>query len=120
MDCIFCKIEKGDIPSYKLYEDDKFFIILDINPEHTGHCLLIPKNHYKDLYDINDDVFSSIKTPLNYICSKLTDKLKCDGIRIVQNNGICQEVKHFHIHIIPRYNKETKLSLEEVYNILKK
>lgn len=118
MDCIFCKICKGDISSYTLYEDDKIKVFLDINPISNGHTLIIPKNHSVDLDD------TSLET-INYIFSKAKDikklletKLNPIGIRLVQNNGTLEEVKHFHLHLIPFYNENNKMDVQDVYKIL--
>lgn len=115
---IFCKIVEGDIPSKKIYEDEKLIVILDINPKSIGHCLIIPKKHYQDLFDINDDELNHILLISKKISKLLIEKLNCDGITLEQNNGICQEVKHFHLHIIPKYNKDKELAIDEVFNRL--
>ena len=116
---IFCKIINGEIPSYKLYEDDKVLVFLDVNPNHNGHTLIVPKKHYENFFDIDDDTLHYILKVAKDISSLLKEKLNYDGISLAQNNGLGQEVKHFHLHLIPRYNNETKLSVEEVYNKLK-
>jgi len=120
MDCIFCKINKGDIPSYTIYEDDMVRVFLDINPKHNGHTLIIPKNHYKDIEDINMDTLSHIMKIAKKIYKLLNDKLNPDGIVLTQNNGIAQDVKHYHLHLVPVYKNEINLSIEEVYNKLTK
>lgn len=120
MDCIFCKINKGDIPSYTIYEDDMVRVFLDINPKHNGHTLIIPKNHYKDIEDIDMDTLSHIMKIAKKIYKLLNDKLNPDGIVLTQNNGIAQDVKHYHLHLVPVYKNEINLSIEEVYNKLTK
>ena len=115
MDCIFCKIINGDIPCYKIYEDDNILAFLDINPVSCGHTLIIPKEHTLDLLSINNDVLSSIIDKSKDIAKLLTDKLDADGFTLVQNNGIVQEVKHFHLHVIPKYNKKVTMDIEGVY-----
>ena len=102
-DCIFCKIIDGDIPSMKVYEDDICLAYLDINPDSDGHTLIIPKKHYKDIDDIEDDVLLHIYKTSRKIMKLLKDKLKCDGFSLLQNNGDVQEVKHYHLHIKPYY-----------------
>ena len=119
-DCIFCKIINNEIPSYTIYEDNIVKVFLDVNPESTGHTLIIPKNHFKDLEDIDLDTLAHINKISKDIHNLLKDKLNIDGLTIVQNNGIPQEVKHYHVHLIPKYTKEKVLSIEEVYNILTK
>ena len=108
-DCIFCKIIDGDIPSMKVYEDDICLAYLDINPDSDGHTLIIPKKHYKDIDDIEDDVLLHIYKTSRKIMKLLKDKLKCDGFSLLQNNGDVQEVKHYHLHIKPYYkDKKSK------------
>lgn len=106
-DCLFCKIIDGSIPSYTVYEDDKVKAILDINPNNDGHLLVIPKKHKANLYEMDDDTLIYM---LNIIREKLkpilSDKLNIDGLTISQNNDYGQEVKHFHIHVIPRYKND--------------
>lgn len=116
---VFCKIIEGEIPSYTLYEDDIVKVFLDVNPNHNGHTLIVPKKHYENFFDIDDDTLHYILKVAKDISSLLKEKLNYDGISLAQNNGLGQEVKHFHLHLIPRYNNETKLSVEEVYNKLK-
>lgn len=106
-DCLFCKIIDGSIPSYTVYEDDKVKVFLDINPNNDGHLLVIPKEHKANLYEMDDDTLIYM---LNIIKEKLkpilSDKLNIDGLTISQNNDYGQEVKHFHIHVIPRYKND--------------
>ena len=117
MDCIFCKIVNGEIPSYTLYEDDVVKVFLDVNPDVNGHTLIIPKKHYQDLFDIDNDTLMHIMDVARKINQLLKDKLNIDGLTLVQNNGLKQEVKHFHLHLKPQYkNEEVKLSPEEIYN----
>ena len=103
--CIFCKIAAGEIPSATLYEDDDFRVILDLGPASKGHALILPKNHYRNLYDIDDEVASKAILLAKKMITKLTDVLNCDGYNIVQNNeeAAGQTVFHFHVHVIPRY-----------------
>lgn len=108
-DCIFCKIIKGDIPSFCLYEDDSFKVILDIEPSSKGHGLIIPKNHADNLFMLNDDDASKALITAKKVSSVMMELLECDGINILQNNGESagQTVNHFHIHIIPRYKNDS-------------
>ena len=107
--CIFCKIAAGEIPSATLYEDDDFRVILDLGPASKGHALILPKNHYRNLYDIDDEVASKAILLAKKMITKLTDVLNCDGYNIVQNNeeAAGQTVFHFHMHIIPRYKGDS-------------
>lgn len=119
MDCIFCKITNNEISSYKIYENDMVVCFLDINPLSSGHTLIIPKKHFKDISDIDSEYLSSINDATKYVYNLLMSKLGPDGIRIVQNNGICQEIKHYHVHLIPVYNDMLDMDIEEVYNKIK-
>ena len=119
-DCIFCKIIKGEIPSLKIYEDDSVLAFLDINPDCDGHTLIIPKKHFKDLDDIDIDTLTRINLAAKKVKKLLEEKLHCDGISFCQNNGIAQDVKHFHLHIIPKYKVEDKMDIKDVYEILRK
>lgn len=116
MDCIFCKIVNGEIPSYTLYEDELVKVFLDVNPDVNGHTLIIPKKHCTDLFDIDNDTLMHIMEITKKIDKLLKDKLHTDGLTLVQNNGLKQEVKHFHLHLKPQYkNEEELLPVEEVY-----
>lgn len=116
MDCIFCKIVNGEIPSYTLYEDELVKVFLDVNPDVNGHTLIIPKKHCTDLFDIDNDTLMHIMEIAKKIDKLLKDKLHTDGLTLVQNNGLKQEVKHFHLHLKPQYkNEEELLPVEEVY-----
>lgn len=104
-DCIFCKIANGEIPSKTLYEDELFRVILDLGPATKGHALMVPKNHADDLYGLPDDEASRALPLARQMASRMTERLHCDGFNLVQNNGEAagQTVRHFHIHLIPRY-----------------
>lgn len=104
-DCIFCKIANSEIPSATIYEDDEFRVILDIFPASRGHALIIPKGHYKDLYEIPEGQLEKVVILAKRIGTKMKTVLNCDGLNLVQNNGATagQTVFHFHLHLIPRY-----------------
>ncbi len=103
--CIFCKIANGEIPSATLYEDVDFRIILDLGPASRGHALLLPKEHYENLYMLPDELAAKALPVAKKMITKLTEVLGCDGYNVVQNNGETagQTVFHFHMHLIPRY-----------------
>lgn len=107
--CIFCKIAAGEIPSATLYEDDDFRVILDIEPASKGHALILPKEHYANLYELEDELAAKALVLAKKMVTKLTDILGCDGYNVVQNNGPAagQTVFHFHMHLIPRYKGDT-------------
>ena len=121
MDCLFCKINNGDIPSYTIYEDEYVKCFLDINPISNGHTLIIPKKHFKDINDIDNEYLFKIHETSKHIVNLLNDKLKPSGIRIVQNNGDLQEIKHYHVHVIPNYKKkQTKKDVQTIFETLTK
>ncbi len=103
--CIFCKIAAGEIPSATLYEDDDFRVILDVNPASKGHALILSKEHYRNLYELDDGLASKALVLAKKMIVRLKDVLGCDGYNIVQNNeeAAGQTVFHFHMHMIPRY-----------------
>ena len=103
--CIFCKIADGEIPSATLYEDEEFRVILDLNPATKGHCLILPKEHYANLFESPEDVLGRAALVAKKIGTKLVNGLHASGLNVLQNNGVCagQTVFHFHIHLIPRY-----------------
>lgn len=109
MDCIFCKIASGEIPSATLYEDERFRVILDVNPASKGHALILPKEHAEDLYGLSDETASEVLPLAKKIASKMAAALDLDGLNLVQNNGEIagQTVFHFHMHLIPRYKGDS-------------
>lgn len=120
MDCVFCKIVEGEIPSYTIFEDDLVKAFLDIHPDTNGHILIIPKRHYVDIMDLNSVSGNHIFEIAKKLKTKLEDKLHIDGLTLVQNNGDAQEVKHFHLHLKPYYNTPQELlPVEEVYQLLR-
>ena len=107
-DCIFCKIANGDIPSKSLYEDDDFKVILDLGPATKGHALILPKDHYANLYELPENTAAEAMKLAKTMAAKMTEKLHADGFNLVQNNGEAagQTVMHFHLHLIPRYEND--------------
>ena len=130
MDCLFCKIANGEINSKKIYEDDIVLAFLDINPDSDGHTLIIPKKHYQDLDDIDEKTLTHIFKVAKKIKLELQDKLHCEGMSLLQNNGYVQEIKHFHLHLKPFYKEKKSIEIvkhnefisdfNEIYDILKK
>ena len=130
--CIFCKLANGDIPTNSIYQDDDFNVILDADPATKGHALILPKNHFANLLEIDDEVASKALPLAKKIAKKMMDSLNCAGVNIVQNNGEAagQTVHHFHIHVIPRYVDDPdkticgwshqSFSEEETNNVVKK
>lgn len=125
MECIFCKIISGEIPSYTIYEDDIVKVFLDIHPDFDGHMLIIPKKHIIDLEDIDLDTLGHINKISKQMYQLLKDRLGTDGLTVVQNSGIAEDVKHFHVHLLPKYiggktylNDKTNLTdIETIYEL---
>lgn len=110
-DCIFCKIANGEIPSSTIYEDDTFRVILDLGPANPGHALILPKEHFKDITEIDAGIAAKVLPLAAKIGTAMKKGLGCDGFNVVQNNGPAagQTVFHFHVHVIPRYDSDPKM-----------
>jgi len=108
--CIFCQIANGEIPSRTLYEDEAFRVILDISPLTKGHALILPKNHYANIYELPDDLCAGVMKVAKRMCVKMKKKLACDGFNIQSNNeeAAGQTIFHFHMHLIPRYEEDDR------------
>lgn len=127
-DCIFCKIVNNEIKSHTIYEDELVKVFLDANPETNGHMLIIPKKHYQNILDLDEKIIPhAVKIIKEKLYPLMKEKLHCDGMTIAQNNEYGQEVKHFHIHVVPRYkndqdyhsyNKDILISTEDIYSKL--
>lgn len=129
MDCLFCKIIEGSIPSKTIYEDELVKVFLDINPNTNGHCLIIPKKHIVTVKEVDNILTTHILEVEKKIYDLLKEKLNIKGLTIVQNNELGQEVKHYHVHLIPRYeddnwninfNQESLKDTDEVYQEIMK
>lgn len=107
-ECIFCKIVKGEIPSYKLYEDDSIISFLDIFPIHPGHALVVPKKHSVDIFDTDEETLRQMISAAKKIAPAVMKGAGADGINLGMNNreAAGQEVPHAHIHVIPRYAED--------------
>ena len=105
MDCIFCKIAAGEIPSVKVYEDDRVLAFMDINPLSEGHLLIIPKAHAATIYEITEDDFLAVMSATHKLAAAVKKALNPDGINLLQLNGRAanQVVPHLHMHIVPRW-----------------
>ena len=99
--CIFCKIANGEIPSKTLYEDEDFRVILDLGPASKGHALILPKNHYANLYELPEETAGEVMKLAKRMAAQMTERLGCEGFNLVQNNGELagQTVFHFHMHL---------------------
>src|SRR5262245_375962 len=110
MDCVFCKIRDGQIPSMKIDEDERTLTFMDINPLNPGHCLVVTKQHAPTLFDSDErDLEAAIRTARR-IAVALRKALEPDGLNLLQANGAAafQSVLHFHLHLIPRWNNDGK------------
>lgn len=106
--CIFCKIANGEIPSSTLYEDEMVRVILDISPATKGHTLILPKEHYANLYEISDEMAAHVTKTAKKMAKKMQEELGIEGLNVLQNNGELagQTVFHYHMHLIPRYQED--------------
>lgn len=107
--CIFCKLANGDIPTHTVYEDDYLRAIMDASPANKGHVIILPKSHATNIFELEETYVEKAFVLAKKIAIALKNLLKCDGINILQNNGEAagQTVFHFHVHVIPRYNKDS-------------
>ena len=107
-DCIFCKLANGQIPTNTIYEDADFRVFLDAAPATRGHCLIVPKEHFDNLEELDDEVGAKVFPLAKKMMKLLKEKLSWDGFNVVQNNGEVagQTIFHFHTHLIPRYNDD--------------
>lgn len=106
MDCLFCKIIEGEIPSYTVYEDELVKVFLDIHPTTNGDLLMIPKQHTENLDTIDETTLHEMMNRVKKLYPSILQKLGASGLTISQNNGYGQEIKHFHIHMTPRYEND--------------
>ncbi len=122
MDCIFCKIANGEIPSKILFEDDFVVVIMDTNPTVNGHSLIIPKKHYTDYQELDQEILTHIFDIAKTIGPKIMEKLGAKSLTLLVNYGDDQKIKHFHLHLLPdfgiRESAATKTT-EEIFAILK-
>jgi len=112
-DCIFCKLANGEIPTMSLYEDDDFNVIFDAGPATVGHALILPKNHFANIYEIDDETLAKAYKLAKKMATVMTDVFGADGFNILQNNNEAagQSVFHFHIHLIPRYENDKAIGM---------
>ena len=103
--CIFCKIVAGQIPCFKLFEDGETLAFMDINPVHDGHCLVIPKPHHRDVFEIAPEAMAAAARTAARVAKAVSETVKPDGLNLIQANGpgAGQSVGHFHFHILPRW-----------------
>jgi histidine triad (HIT) family protein len=103
-DCVFCKIVAGQMPCFKLLEDDNTLAIMDTYPANDGHCLILAKEHYPTLFDISDEEFAAVSRSVIKVARAVNQALSPVGLNLVQANGpgAQQSVRHFHVHVLPR------------------
>lgn len=106
--CIFCKLANGEIPTNTVYEDEDFRVILDASPATKGHALILPKQHYANMFEIDDETLGKAAKLAKKVITHEKNVLGCDGYNVLQNNGEVagQTIFHFHMHLIPRYAGE--------------
>ena len=107
-DCVFCKIVSGEISSEILFENEHVVSILDINPIHFGHALILPRAHYRDFLDLEPGCYASLLGAARVVSAALVKSLKLEGFNIFSNNGLVagQSIFHFHLHVTPRYRDD--------------
>ncbi len=113
--CIFCKIVRGEIPCFKILEDDRVLSFADVNPINTGHTLIIPKRHAENIWEIDGEDLAAIHWASLKIAKAMKTSLNPDGIALLQLNGraVNQVVMHYHLHLIPRKSSDPKLTMTE-------
>lgn len=116
MNCIFCKIINGEIPCYKVYEDEIVLAFLDISQASKGHTLVVPKKHYANMLECDEEVLAHLYKVANRLGNLITNRLGALGMNILTNvNEVAgQTVKHFHVHLLPRYNEEDGVKIDFV------
>ncbi|MBI4088026.1 HIT family protein [Candidatus Kaiserbacteria bacterium] len=117
--CIFCKIIRGELPSHKLYEDERTMAFLDIRPVNAGHTLVIPKNHATNIFDIDKEDWAAVAETVRVLAIAIEKAVAADGVNIAMNNRehAGQVVHHPHVHIIPRFkNDGLKLMPQRTYD----
>lgn len=118
-DCLFCDIINGSVSSYTLYEDDMVKVFLDAYPDSPGHTLIIPKKHFTELEDIEIDYLIHIMEIAKKVKKAMIENLNPDSVILIQNNGEAQFVKHYHLHLIPKYKRKVELSREEIFDLMR-
>ena len=126
-DCLFCKIVKKEIPSEIIHEDEDILVFLDINPTTNGDTLIVPKKHFKDIFEMPVELLNYIENYQKELYETYKKKLYCTGLTLTTNIDYGQEIKHFHMHFIPRYendeisyasNKKILKDIKEIRNTI--
>lgn len=120
MNCLFCDMVAGNVPIYKLYEDDFCIVILDAFPTVDGHTLIIPKKHYEDVTELDEEIVLHMYHVAKKLSKSLMEKLEVTSLSMAVNYGDAQKIKHFHLHLLPNLDKhkKPKMKPEEMYVFL--
>jgi len=119
MECLFCKIINGEIPTNKLYEDDLVMVIMDAYPNVDGHTLIIPKKHYDTFMDIPDNLVIHINNIAKKYTTHIMERLNAKELTIQTNYGNSQKIKHYHMHLLPNFGLRAEKDVKEIYEVLK-
>ena len=118
MECLFCKIIKGDVPTLKLYEDELVMVIMDAYPNVDGHVLIIPKEHYDTFMDLPDELVTHINKISKQYTTHIMERLNAKELSICINYGNAQKIKHYHMHLLPNHGLRAVRDVLEVYEEL--
>src|SRR5919202_415849 len=107
-DCLFCKIVAGEIPATRVHEDERTVAFMDINPATRGHLLVVPRNHARDLLEVDADDLAAVAQAAQRLTRTVQERLGADGVNLLNSCGAAawQTVFHFHVHVIPRYDDD--------------
>lgn len=119
MECLFCKIIKGEVPTYKLYEDDLVMVIMDAYPNVDGHTLIIPKKHYDTFMDLDNELILHINKIAKKYTNHIMERLNAKEISLHVNYGNSQKIKHYHLHLLPNFGLRATQDVKEIYEVLK-
>ena len=119
MECLFCKIVKGEVPTLKLYEDEKVIVIMDVYPDVDGHTLIIPKEHYDTMMEIPDELVLHINKIAKKYTTHIMEKLNAKELSTHVNYGNSQKIKHYHMHLLPNFGLRATQDFESIYEVLK-
>ena len=119
MECLFCKIIKGEVPSYKLYEDELVMVIMDAYPNVDGHTLIIPKQNYDTFMDLPDELVTHINNVAKKYTNHIMERLNAKELSVHINYGNSQKIKHYHMHLLPNFGLRSEKDVKDVYEVLK-
>ena len=119
MECLFCKIIKGEVPTLKLYEDEMVMVIMDAYPNVDGHTLIIPKQHYDTFMDLPDELVTHINKVAKKYTNHIMERLNAKELSVHINYGNSQKIKHYHMHLLPNFGLRSEKDVKDVYEVLK-